>query len=141
LEEAMSMVLMLPRISAAVFCLFGLLALVLACVGIYGVTAYAVGRRTHEIGVRMAVGARGRDIERQVLKDGLVLTGAGIGIGLAGAVATTRILSLVLFDISPTDAWTLTVVSLLLAAAALVSTYVPARRAARIDPLAALRHE
>jgi ABC-type antimicrobial peptide transport system permease subunit len=124
-----------------VFCLFGILALILACVGLYGVMAYTVGRRTHEIGVRMAMGAEGRDIERYVLKEGIALTVAGIGLGLVGAAATTHVLSFVLFDISPTDPLTLTAVPLLLAAVALVASYIPARRASRTDPLAALRHE
>jgi putative ABC transport system permease protein len=141
LEEAVSTAFVLPRISAAVFCLFGILALILACVGLYGVMAYTVGRRTHEIGVRMAMGAEGRDIERYVLKEGIALTVAGIGLGLVGAAATTHVLSFVLFDISPTDPLTLTAVPLLLAAVALVASYIPARRASRTDPLAALRHE
>jgi ABC-type antimicrobial peptide transport system permease subunit len=132
---------MLPQITAVAFGLFGILALLLASVRITGVMAYTVGRRTHEFGIRLALGAESRDIRRHVLRDGLFLTAVGIVIGLAGVVATSHLLSFVLFDISPTDPLTCTSVPLLLAAVALAACTVPARRASKTEPRAALRYE
>ena len=120
---------------------FAILALLLASIGVYGTTAYTVARRTHEIGVRMALGAATGDVLRTVLCQGLKLMAIGIAIGLVGALAATRIIRSLLHDISPTDPLTFVCVSLLLTGAAMLACYLPARRAARIDPMQALRYE
>ena len=120
---------------------FALLALVLASVGIYGIVSYAVSQRTREIGIRMALGARGVDVLRMVLKNGMTLVVAGVAIGVAGALALTRFLTTMLFGVTPTDTATFIVVSLTLAVVALIACLVPARRATKVDPLEALRYE
>jgi len=120
---------------------FGGLALTLAAVGIYGVIGYAVRRRTHELGIRMALGADRREVLRLVVSGGIRLAGAGLGLGLIAALALTRLMRGLLFEVSPTDPLALGLVSLTLAAVALFATYVPARRAARFHPMEALRHE
>ena len=129
------------RFNMLLLTLFAALAAVLAAVGVYGVIAYAVARRTSEIGIRMAVGARLADVVGMVLRAGLGLALIGIAAGLAGAVALTRLMSGMLFAVGPTDALTLSTVSLALLVIALVACWLPARRAARIDPVEALRHE
>jgi predicted permease len=133
--------LFLDRIAVTFLSGFGLLALTLSAVGLYGVMAYSVASRTREIGIRMALGAQTGDVLKHVLKQGLVLTLIGIMIGLAAALALTRLMESLLFGVSPTDALTFTLVSLSLAAIALLACYLPARRATKIDPLAALRYE
>jgi ABC-type antimicrobial peptide transport system permease subunit len=120
--------------------LFGGLALTLAAVGIYGVIGYAVRRRTHELGIRMALGADRREVLRLVVSGGMRLAGAGLGLGLIAALGLTRLMRRLLFEVSPTDPLALGLVSLTLAVVALLATYVPARRAARVDPMEALRH-
>jgi len=120
---------------------FGTVALILTSIGIYGTIAYAVSRRTHEIGIRMALGARRVDVLRVVLKQGIKLVLAGIVIGIAGAFALTRTMTSLLHDVSPTDPLTFACISFLLVSVALLASYVPARRAARIDPMTALRYE
>ncbi|MGO8792661.1 MAG: ABC transporter permease [Terriglobia bacterium] len=120
---------------------FGLLALILAAVGIYGVIAYTTRQRSHEIAIRIAVGAQGADVLRLVLGQGLLLTLTGLAVGMAAAVALTRYLKSVLFGVTATDVLTYAVVALLLCLVSLAACYVPARRAMRIDPMEALRHE
>lgn len=117
------------------------MALVLSVVGLYGVVAYVVSQRTKEIGIRMALGAQTRDVASGTVRDALVLAGAGCAVGLLGALLVTRALRAVLFEVSPTDPWTLAGATGLLLAVAAIASLIPARRAARIDPMEALRHE
>ncbi|HXM45259.1 MAG TPA: FtsX-like permease family protein [Bryobacteraceae bacterium] len=128
------------RFNMLLLAIFAATALVMAAVGIYGVLAYAVSRRTQEIGIRMALGAQTRDVFRLIGREGLVLVVMGIGIGLAGALLLMRLMSSLPFGVGPTDAATFTAVPAILAAVALLACYVPARRAARVDPTVALRY-
>jgi putative ABC transport system permease protein len=120
---------------------FALIALILAAIGVYGVMAYSVSQRTHEIGVRIALGARPDAILRLVIRQALILAALGIAIGLVGAFALTRVMSSLLFGVSATDLLTFVITSLLLGSIALMASYIPARRAAKVDPIAALQHE
>ena len=141
LEERISVSLLLPRAGASLFGMLGMLGLVLAAVGLYGVIAYTTSQRTHEIGIRMALGAKPREILRLILRQGLILAGAGIAAGLAGALAMTRVLSVMLYGISATDALTFTGISLFLLLISVLASYLPARRAMRVDPMVTLRYE
>jgi len=130
-----------PRFNTFLLGIFASLALLLAALGIYGVMSYVVTRRTHEIGVRMALGARQSDVLLQVLGRVMWLTTMGIAIGLLGALILTRFLSSLLYNIRPTDPATYIFVSLVLMTAASLAGYIPARRAAKVDPMVALRYE
>jgi putative ABC transport system permease protein len=141
MDEIMSSSVAQPRLQAGLLGLFGGLALALAAIGIYGVMAYSVSRRTNEIGIRMALGASRFAVLRMVLGRGLWLTSIGLGIGIALAVGLTRLMSNMLFGVSPTDPGTFIAILLLLGAIAALACYLPARRATRVDPIVALRYE
>jgi putative ABC transport system permease protein len=129
------------RVWGLLFGIFSAIALVLAVAGIYGVMAYFVTQRTREIGVRIALGAQWRDVLKLVLKSGMMLVTAGLTIGLAGAFALTRLMTTLLFEVSPTDPITFGAVTLCVILATLFACYIPARRATKVDPLIALRYE
>jgi ABC-type antimicrobial peptide transport system permease subunit len=130
-----------PRFYAVLLAVFAGVAGFLAAIGIYGVLAYAVVQRTQEIGVRMALGARRSHVLALVLRKGLILTGLGIALGLAGAAGTTRLLQGMLFGVAPLDPRTFIVVAVFFGAAAALACYAPARRATMVDPIVALKSE
>ena len=141
LDQVFSSSLDQRRFSLVIFGVFGCVALLLAAMGIYGVTSYAVAQRTQEIGIRMALGARMGDVLKLALKSGMSLALMGAALGVVGAFATTRVMSSLLFGVAPTDVVTFGVVSMTLIAVAFVACFIPARRATKVDPLVALRYE
>jgi ABC-type antimicrobial peptide transport system permease subunit len=130
-----------PRFRTTLVALFAVVGVLLAAIGIYGVMSYAVAERTHELGVRIALGADRASVLRLVLGESVALAAIGIAVGLVGAFGATRLIQSLLFGVTTTDAVTFVGISTLLAVTALVASYVPARRAMRVDPMIALRYE
>jgi predicted permease len=141
MDEHLSNWLAMRRFQMLLLGVFAAMALIIATVGIYGVISYGVSQRTHEIGIRMALGAQASDVLRMVIWRGMSLTLIGVALGLAAALALTRVLKNLLFEVKPTDPATFALIALLLVGVALIASYIPARRATKVDPLQALRHE
>ena len=139
--ESVEGLLTQERVIARLSTFFGLLAMLLACVGLYGLLSYEVARRTREIGIRMSLGAERRDVTRLIIGRGMRLTALGVALGALGGFALTRVLTSLLYDVKPADAPTYLFVALLLAGVALLASYIPAWRAAKVDPMVALRYE
>jgi putative ABC transport system permease protein len=141
MEQLLSQSVSGRRFNMLLLTVFAVAALVLAAVGIYGVMSYSVSQRTHEIGIRMALGARTSEVLKLVIRHGMFLTLAGLAVGFVASLLLTQLMSSMLFGVTATDPITFAAVSLLLAGVALGACFVPARRAAKVDPMVALRHE
>ncbi|MBZ5606431.1 MAG: FtsX-like permease family protein, partial [Acidobacteriia bacterium] len=141
MDEYVSDSVAAPRFNTILLTAFAALALVLSSVGIFGVIAYSVGQRTQEIGIRRALGADSASVMRMVVGQGLVLAVIGILTGVGGALTVTRVLTTLLFEVTPSDPLTFAAVATVLAVVALAASYLPARRASRIDPMEALRRD
>jgi putative ABC transport system permease protein len=141
MEKLVAESLMQRRFAMFLFGVFAALALALAVVGLYGVMSYGVAQRTHEIGLRMALGAQSRDVLRMVVGQGMLLVAIGLGLGLVSALLLTRLMESLLFGVSAADPATYAGIALLLAAVAFLASYLPARRATKVDPMVALRYE
>jgi macrolide transport system ATP-binding/permease protein len=141
MKDALSFILIPQRLAAILLTVFSLLALALATVGLYAVMAYSVSKRTREIGIRMALGAQRSDVLKLILRQGMLLTVIGLGVGLGASIVLTRFFAKLLYGISPTDLTTFAAITILQMVVALVATYIPARRATKVDPLHALKYE
>jgi putative ABC transport system permease protein len=141
MDKIISNSLAARRFSMILLGIFAALALVLSCVGIYGVISYLAGQRTHEIGIRMALGAQRNDVLRLVLGNGAKMVLIGVAAGVAASLALTRLMARMLFGVSAYDPLTFLAVAFLLILVALAASYIPARRAMRVDPIVALRYE
>jgi len=141
LEQVVGESIEQPRLTMFLLSSFGLIALTLATIGIYGVMVYAVAQRTREIGIRMALGAQSLDVVKLVLRNGMTMAVIGVALGMSGAWALTRLLASLLFEVTATDATTFAIVSVGLLAVALVACLIPARRATKVDPIVALKYE
>ena len=141
IDESIAAAVEQPRLAAALFGALAGVALLLSLIGVYGVLAYFVAQRAHEIGVRMALGANRTQVVRLVLQQGMLMATIGLGIGLAAAFGLTRLLAGFLFEVSALDARTFAVTSVVMLGTAGLASYLPARRATRVDPIVALRSE
>jgi putative ABC transport system permease protein len=141
MDELMALSVAPPRFRTTLVSVFAIAGLLLAAIGIYGVMAYAVTERTRELGLRIALGASTRDLLRLVLGEAVALAAAGVVVGLAGSAASANLIRSMLFGVTPLDGATFAGIAILLVATALAASYVPARRALRVDPMVALRHE
>ncbi|HSE98289.1 MAG TPA: FtsX-like permease family protein, partial [Blastocatellia bacterium] len=141
IEDVVNESLARERFIAQLASFFSIFALLLACIGLYGMTAYSVTMRTSEMGIRMALGAQAGDVIKLVMRETMLLVTIGVAIGLGAALATTRLISSMLFGLTPNDPLTIGLAALVLSAVAAVAGYLPARRAARVNPIVALRHE
>jgi putative ABC transport system permease protein len=141
MDDLVSASLSPQRFTMLLLAVFAGLALLLATIGIYSVISYSVSRRTHEIGIRISLGASPADVLLLVLRQGMMLTAMGLVIGIITALVFSRLMATVVYDVKPSDPLTFVAVALLLAGVAVVACYIPARRATRVDPGVALRHE
>jgi putative ABC transport system permease protein len=141
MEQVVSTSVTQPRFNLFLIALFSVIALLLSAAGIYGVTSYGVSQRTHELGIRMALGAQVRDVLGMILKQGMGVIGIGLVLGLGAAFLLLRLMKSLLFGVTETDPLTFVVTTVVLTFVALIACYVPARRATKVDPLEALRYE
>jgi ABC-type antimicrobial peptide transport system permease subunit len=141
MQEQVALSLAMRRFALTLFGLFGVVALLLAAVGLYAVMSYSVAQRMPELGIRAALGAQSADLLRLVVRQGMALVSLGIAVGLASALALTRLMENLLFSVRATDPVTLTLAAAMLGFVALLACWFPARRATKVDPLAVLRHE
>ena len=141
MKEHLSIMLYLPRMTVLLFASFGIVAMVLASIGLYGLVAFSVSQRTREVGIRIALGARASQVIKMVFKEGMVLVAVGVVVGLIFAGLITRPMASLLMGVSSSDPVTFASVALLLLAVSALAAYIPARRIAKADPMTALRHE